>query len=82
MEILLIICIWIVLLVLIGKMASARGRSEAGYIALGLILSPLVSIIILLILGKTDERKEEEEEERIRREEYIRAKYRNTRNLQ
>jgi hypothetical protein len=45
---------WLVLAVVVGIVASNRGRSGFGYFLLSLILSPLIGLIILLILGRNE----------------------------
>ena len=58
-------------------MAKDRGRDGCGWVALSLIISPIIVIIILFALGETNERRinriveEEELRERIRRGERI-----------
>lgn len=58
----------IVLSIVASLMAHKRGRSEAGWFLCALFLEPIVSIIILLLLGKTAKEKQRQiiEEEKLR----------------
>ena len=50
---------WIVFSVLVGIFAKSKGRSNAGFFALSLLISPLIAFIIALMLppvrAKADE---------------------------
>lgn len=53
-------------------MARSRGRSQFGWFLFSVLISPIISIIILLCLGDTEKRRIE----KISEEEEIRAKIR------
>ncbi|MBP5643119.1 MAG: hypothetical protein J6X10_02640 [Bacteroidales bacterium] len=53
---------YIVLLVLTGVLANKYGRSVIGWIIFGLFLSPVLSVIFLLSIGKTESVKNKEYE--------------------
>ena len=44
--------LWIYIL-LPARMARERGRSEVGWVILGLISSPFLAILLLLLLGRS-----------------------------
>lgn len=44
--------LWIVLAFVFASAAKNKGRSYAGYLILGLFLSPILSGFILLVLGE------------------------------
>lgn len=44
--------IWVVLAFLLASSAKSKGRSYAGFLVLGLILSPVIGFIILLVMGE------------------------------
>ena len=44
---------WLLFGFLIGAWASAWGRSFAGWMAMALLLSPLIAGVVLLICGRT-----------------------------
>jgi len=48
--------IWIVLCILIGSLASSKGRSFFGYFLLSVILSPLIGLLILLVSGEAQQK--------------------------
>lgn len=53
---------YIVLLVLTGVLANNYGRNVIGWIIFGLFLSPVLSVIFLLSIGKTESVKNNEYE--------------------
>lgn len=48
---------WVVVAFIIAKAAKEKGRSYGGYLALGLLLSPLVSGFVLLVVGEKKDAK-------------------------
>jgi hypothetical protein len=66
--------VWVLFAVLVGVLASNRGRSGLGWGLLSLLLSPILCGIILLVIA--DLAKEEQHEYSKRREEEKRAEER------
>jgi hypothetical protein len=60
---------WIPLAILVGTIASSRGRSGFGFFLLSLVMSPLISFAILLALSN---KSEEARQEQFRKEEHQR----------
>jgi hypothetical protein len=50
--------VWLVLAFVLARAAKKKGRSFGGFLALGIFLSPIVSLIALLILGENKKRVE------------------------
>jgi hypothetical protein len=46
---------WLFFCVIVGVVASKKGRSGIGYFLLSIILSPLVGIIIVLVVGDNNQ---------------------------
>ncbi|MEZ9862479.1 hypothetical protein [Vibrio breoganii] len=55
------IILWVILSIVVGFIASGRGRSGFGYFFLSLIITPLLTLVILLVIG-TNEKKIEEDQ--------------------
>jgi hypothetical protein len=60
---------WLVLAIVVGSLASSRGRSGFGYFLLALVMTPLVGFAILLALNN---KAEEARQEQLRREDHER----------
>lgn len=60
---------WLVLAIVVGSLASSRGRSGFGYFLLALVMSPLVGFAILLALNN---KAEDDRQEQLRREDHER----------
>lgn len=52
--------LWVVCSIVVALIAYVRGRSLFGYLLLSLLLSPLITLIILLIIGPNVRRLEED----------------------
>ncbi|MEO8762184.1 MAG: SHOCT domain-containing protein [Bacteroidia bacterium] len=67
--IVIVIAVWVIFCFLVASMAKKRGRDQADYVFLAILLSPLIAMIVLLIQGESDakrlEKIKEEEEVRI-----------------
>ncbi|MEP3351506.1 MAG: zinc ribbon domain-containing protein [Marinomonas sp.] len=50
--------LWLFFCVIIGVVASKKGRSGIGYFLLSTILSPLVGIIVILVVGDNNQKVE------------------------
>jgi hypothetical protein len=63
-----LICIIAPLWFIVPFMAHAKGRSDAGWLMLSLIISPILCIILLAILGDTNSKRHEKllEDEQMR----------------
>lgn len=59
---------WIALSILVGVLATNKGRKFLGWFLLSALISPLFGILALLVAGET----EEQWEDRIKRDEEIR----------
>ena len=51
-----IVFFWVVLSVVAGIVAAAKGRSGFGYFALSLVLSPLVGLLLAVALPRVEQR--------------------------
>lgn len=71
-----VIVLWIVFALLVGLLANNYGRDGKLYFLIALLLSPLISLIIVLIIGKTEEKKAKEIETQIRMRAEIEEKIR------
>lgn len=60
---------WFLVAIVVGAIASSRGRSGFGFFLLALVISPLIAFAILLALGN---KSEEARQEQLRREEHER----------
>lgn len=60
---------WFLLAIVVGVLASSRGRSGFGYFLLALVMSPLIAFAILLALSN---KAEEARQEQLRREDHER----------
>ena len=60
---------WFLLAIVVGALASSRGRSGFGFFLLALLMSPLIAFAILLALSN---KAEEARQEQFRREEHER----------
>ena len=47
--------LWLLLSIVIGVVASSKGRSGIGYFLLSFFLSPLIGLIIVLVLGPKEQ---------------------------
>jgi ABC-type molybdate transport system permease subunit len=47
--------VWIVLAFVLASSAKGKGRSYGGFLALGLILSPIIGFIVLMAIGENKE---------------------------
>lgn len=54
MDILLWILVFVFSFVLSGVLAARRGRSVIGFLLISLLLSPLISIVVVLLVGKSE----------------------------
>lgn len=45
-----VVILWLIFSIIIGSVASSKGRSGIGFFFVSLILSPLVGLIIVLII--------------------------------
>lgn len=50
-----VVILWIVFAVLVGLLASSKGRSGFLFFFLALILSPIVGLVIALVIPKNNE---------------------------
>jgi hypothetical protein len=50
----ILLTIWIILAIVIGNAASARGRDGGGWFVLSIVLSPIIAGLLLLLLPVTD----------------------------
>lgn len=51
---------WLILSIIVACIASSKGRSGFGWFCLSMLISPLISVIILLCVGDSQEKKEED----------------------
>lgn len=51
---------WLILSIIVACIASSKGRSGFGWFCLSMLVSPLISVIILLCVGDSQEKKEED----------------------
>lgn len=49
---------WFVISIVVGAVASNKGRSGIGWFFISLLITPIISLIILLCIGDSDEKKE------------------------
>jgi hypothetical protein len=47
---------WVVLCVVVGVIASSKGRSGVGYFIFALIFSPMLGLFVLLVLGSASKK--------------------------
>jgi hypothetical protein len=59
-----LLMIWIIFAVIVGAAASGRGRSVAGWIILSVLVSPLLSLILLVVMPNLREQRTREEAHR------------------
>lgn len=52
MEWLVLVFFWLLFASLVGMIASGRGRSFLGWFLLAFLISPLLSLVLVLVLGK------------------------------
>jgi hypothetical protein len=52
--------VWLVLAFVLASSAKNKGRSYGGFLALGLILSPVIGFIVLMVMGETNEVRNEQ----------------------
>jgi hypothetical protein len=50
-----IFILWIILAFVLASTAESKGRSYGGYLAIGLLLSPIIGFIILIAAGENKE---------------------------
>jgi hypothetical protein len=55
-----IFVIWVILAFVLASTARSKGRSYGSYLALGLLLSPVIGFIILIAAGDNKEALEEQ----------------------
>ena len=70
------IIFYIIFSIVVGAAASNRGRSGIGYFFLSLIISPLITIIIILVLGENRKIRKERIQEEAEIKESVASKYR------
>ena len=46
----LIVAIWLAFAILVGVVASSRGRSGFGWFCIAALISPLIAILVLMVL--------------------------------
>jgi len=73
MFLLAIIVFFVLLSIIVVKMANKRGRSAFGWFFFSLLISPFLGMIFLALLGETEQRRRD----RIIEEEELRLRYRN-----
>lgn len=63
---------YVLLCVLVGRLASKRGRSSLGWFLIAFFFSPLIAALLVALLGETDAQRHARiiEEETIRRSFY------------
>lgn len=55
-----LLIIWTVFAVAVGSVAPGRGRSFAAWTLLGLVISPLITLVLLVVLPNMKEQRERE----------------------
>jgi hypothetical protein len=53
---LIIVIFWLILAIIVGAAANARGRSGAGWFILAVVVSPLIAVLMLLAFPVRDKR--------------------------
>ncbi len=54
MNLIIVLTVFLILLVPVTLLARSRGRSVPSWLAISVLLSPLVSLFLLLMLPKTE----------------------------
>jgi len=58
-DIVTIIIVWLISCYLISLLAKKKGRDAIGFFILSILISPLLTLIVLLIAGDSDEKRQE-----------------------
>ncbi|MEF1173640.1 hypothetical protein [Vibrio sinaloensis] len=51
----LVVILWLIFSIIVGSVASGKGRSGIGFFFVSLILSPLIGLIIVLVIQPNQE---------------------------